>query len=373
MQRQRRSPHHGGQGAVTGHADAGGGHAGAGGVGGYGGQGALQEFGVVVAGFAADHDGAGVEGGPEVLQQHAQVVAGAAQVYRLAVLAAEGAQADEGFGAAPAAAGAQGAVDLHDGVADFPGHALGAAEQPVVGDDACAHARVAAHKHQRVFALAFGKLVLAQSARVGIVLQLQRHRGQADLGKGLGEVAEQVQVAPAQVGGKQHQAAGVVDRARRAYAHAYQLQAHGHQLGIGGGHHAGGLPAGLRGVGAVQRLLFGMQNFALQADAGHAHHLDGDFHPDQRAFALVDTQRRGRAAQAFVDGFYGFGEPAVFQQLAHQQADRGFGQAALGCQPRPRQAGPGAQQTQQHAAVDALDELLVAGGFHKGLPGGGKR
>ena len=106
------------------------------------------------------------------MQQHAQVVAGAAQVHGLAVQAAERAQADEGFGTAFAPARAERAVDLHDGVADFPGYALRAAEQPVVGHNARAHADVAADKNQRVFTFAVGKFVFAQSACIGIVLQL---------------------------------------------------------------------------------------------------------------------------------------------------------------------------------------------------------
>ena len=58
------------------------------------------------------------------------------------------------------------------------------------------------------------------------------------------------------------------------------------------------------------------------------------------------------------------GQPAVLEQLAHQQADRRLRQPAGAGQACPRQARPRAQQAQQHAAVQALDELLVTDGVH---------
>ena len=53
------------------------------------------------------------------------------------------------------------------------------------------------------------------------------------------------------------------------------------------------------------------------------------------------------------------------QFLAHQGTDRGLGEAAVGRQTRPRQPALLLNQAQQHAAVDAFEQLLVAGGLHR--------
>ncbi len=175
---------------------------------------------------------------------------------------------------------------------------------------------------------------------------------------------QEVEVAPAEVGREAHHAGGVVERPGHADADARQPQAGGDQVGMRRRRHPRHLRAGHPRRAFGQRLRIGIQHLAPERDADHAHRLDRDLDPQQRAHADVDRQRRRRPPQSVGDRRAGLVEPAVVEQLAHQQAHGRLGEAALGGQPRARQAGPRAQQPQQHAAVDPLDELLVARGLH---------
>ena len=336
------------------------GHAGAGRVGLQRVAGLAHDAGVALAGRPADHQGPGVEGGPEVLQHDAEEHAALRRVGQ----AVQRPGAEEGFGAALASAGAGRSVELQDAVADFTGHALQPGEQAVVEHDAGADADATGHEDQRIHHIALGELVLAERGGVGFVLHVHRHRWRARLGQRARDQRQKTHVAPAQVGRETHRARGFVERAGQADADARHHHRARRERGVREHHQPRHLLAHRAGLVINQRFLDRPQHLAGERHTHHPQRLHRDFDADHRAAAAVDAQGRRGPAQALGGGETGFDDPAFVDQLAHELAHGRFGQPAFLRELRAREAAVVPQQAQQHAAVDAFDQLLVAGGFH---------
>ena len=321
----------------------------------------LQQAGMGAAGLPAHHHHARVEHHIQILDQHAQVTRCAQHTFGTAQCPGT----DKGLRAPEPPAGAQLAIYLHDAVADLAGHAAGAGKQPVVQHNTSTHPNIATHKDQRVDAGTVGKLVFAQRCRVTIVVQMQTHIRQACLDQSFGQQVQKLDVAPTQIGRKLHQAAGVFDGSRQAHPHPRELQLVACQSQPGAPCHGGCLRADRLRLIADQGLLRADQHLARQRHTNQAHLLYPDLDAHQHPNAAMDVQRRGRPTDS-VPGYRRarLAQPVFVEQFAHQRAHGGLGQAALQRQARARQPGLRAQQAQQHAAIDALDELLVTRGVH---------
>ena len=141
-------------------------------------------------------------------------------------------------------------------MADFTSQSISAGVEAVVQHDAGADANVAGDKNQRVRRFVVGEFIFTQHGRIGFVLNVQGHVGQAGVGKCLGHQWREGQIAPTQVGGKTQDAAGLLERAGQAQTHARALETVPAKLAVGLRHEGGHLCTHCGGRHCGQRLLF---------------------------------------------------------------------------------------------------------------------
>ena len=134
---------------------------------------------------------------------------------------------------------------------------------------------------------------------------------------------------------------------------AAQLQEGGGQDGDAGAHRAAGAEVG-HGAGL---------DLAGQRSGHDPHRLHADLGTEQQQAAGVDEERRGAAADVAGGHHVALQQPAFGDELLHEGADGGLGQAHGAGQVGTRQPRVGTQMPHQRHAIDDLEQLLAAGGF----------
>ncbi len=262
--------------------------------------------------------------------------------------------------AAVRAAPAEGALRVHDHMADLAREPVGAPQHFAVHHERAAHADLTGEIEEGAYAAESAEPQLGQGRQVGLVVGAdgQRTPGRAQRAERLSEDPLCGDPAPAEVGGLSDDAAG--DEAGQCQLYADHAQF----LFPGGGDDTVGEPGGVgqdlggRDVAVVGVLGDPDPVGAGEVDGAHGDVVDVDLHTEPRRAGTGELQYGTGAPGRAAGGLAGLAEAVQREQFLDEGGDGGPGESDEARHPGPGDLALVADGTQDQAQVVAPHGLV---------------